>query len=171
VGSCVAKKRFEVPEILLPSVKSSSEVYGEATIPRSRRRSNRRYSRRPAGPRSRDKLCFEPGEVKEYVRHRLFSADEHRRTHGAFTERTAYNGCVSVWQGASALCPGRKCGHQRSAGAMAAGQPGNHRKKSSDVEKLARSVKDNGDVYFVSGVQRALCAVLEGFGAWRDCGF
>ena len=43
-------------------------------------------------------------------------------------------------------------------------------KDSSEIETLARSVEDNGGVYIVARVFRAVCAVLEGLRARRHRG-
>jgi glycerol kinase len=140
-------KAFEVPEILLPSVKSSSEVYGEATIPALK-------GVRIAGilgdqqAALAGQACFQPGEVKNTygtgcfllmntgermvpsqsgllttVAYKFGKAPAHYALEGS----VAISGALVQWL-------------RDSLGII---------EKSSDVETLARSVKDNGDVYFV----------------------
>jgi glycerol kinase len=140
-------KAFEVPEILLPSVKSSSEVYGEATIPALK-------GVQIAGilgdqqAALAGQACFQPGEVKN--------------TYGT--------GCFLLMNTGERMVPSRcgllttvayKFGKARAhyalegsvaiSGALVQWLRDNLGiiEKSSDVETLARSVKDNGDVYFV----------------------
>ena len=43
--------------------------------------------------------------------------------------------------------------------------------KSADVEALARSVRDNGDVYFVPAFSGLYAPYWKDSAAWRDCGF
>ena len=140
-------KAFEVPEILLPSVKSSSEVYGEATIPALK-------GVRIAGilgdqqAALAGQACFEPGEVKN--------------TYGT--------GCFLLMNTGERMVPSQ-CGLLTTVAYKFGKAPAHYAlegsvaisgalvqwlrdnlgiiEKSSDVETLARSVKDNGDVYFV----------------------
>jgi glycerol kinase len=140
-------KAFAVPGILLPSVKSSSEVYGQATIPALK-------GVRIAGilgdqqAALAGQACFEPGEVKN--------------TYGT--------GCFLLMNTGERMVPSQsgllttvayKFGNSRAhyalegsvaiSGALVQWLRDNLGiiEKSSDVETLARSVKDNGDVYFV----------------------
>jgi glycerol kinase len=140
-------KAFEVPEILLPSVKSSSEVYGEATIPALE-------GVRIAGilgdqqAALAGQACFEPGEVKN--------------TYGT--------GCFLLMNTGERMVPSQ-CGLLTTVAYQFGKAPAHYAlegsvaisgalvqwlrdnlgiiEKSSDVETLARSVQDNGDVYFV----------------------
>lgn len=140
-------KAFEVPGILLPSVKSSSEVYGEATIPALE-------GVRIAGilgdqqAALAGQACFQPGEVKN--------------TYGT--------GCFLLMNTGERLVPSQ-CGLLTTVAYKFGNSPAHYAlegsvaisgalvqwlrdnlgiiTKSSDVETLARSVKDNGDVYFV----------------------
>jgi glycerol kinase len=140
-------KAFEVPGILLPSVKSSSEVYGEATIPALE-------GVRIAGilgdqqAALAGQACFQPGEVKN--------------TYGT--------GCFLLMNTGERLVPSQ-CGLLTTVAYKFGDSPAHYAlegsvaisgalvqwlrdnlgiiTKSSDVETLARSVKDNGDVYFV----------------------
>ena len=140
-------KAFEVPENLLPRVKSSSEVYGEATIPALQ-------GVRIAGilgdqqAALAGQACFHPGEVKNTygtgcfllmntgermvpstygllttVAYKLGDAPAHYALEGS----VAITGALVQWL-------------RDNLGMI---------ERSSDVETLARSVKDNGDVYFV----------------------
>jgi len=140
-------RAFEVPENLLPLVKSSSEVYGEATIPALK-------GVRIAGILGDQQAalvgqaCFHPGEVKNTygtgcfllmntgermvpstygllttVAYRFGDAPAHYALEGS----VAITGALVQWL-------------RDNLGMI---------EKSSDVETLARSVKDNGDVYFV----------------------
>jgi glycerol kinase len=140
-------KAFEVPEILLPSVQSSSEVYGEATIPA--------LKGVPIAGILGDQqaalagqACFEPGEVKN--------------TYGT--------GCFLLMNTGERMVPSQ-CGLLTTVAYKFAKAPAHYAlegsvaisgalvqwlrdnlgiiEKSGDVETLARSVKDNGDVYFV----------------------
>jgi glycerol kinase len=140
-------KAFEVPENLLPAVKSSSEMYGEATIPA--------LKGVPIAGILGDQqaalvgqTCFQPGEVKN--------------TYGT--------GCFLLMNTGERMVPSA-CGLLTTV-AYKFGQASAHYalegsvaisgalvqwlrdnlgmiEKSSDVETLARTVKDNGDVYFV----------------------
>ena len=140
-------KAFEVPGILLPTVKSSSEVYGEATIPALK-------GIRIAGilgdqqAALAGQACFQPGEVKN--------------TYGT--------GCFLLMNTGERMVPSQ-CGLLTTVAYQFGKAPAHYAlegsvaisgalvqwlrdnlgiiEKSSDVETLARSVKDNGDVYFV----------------------
>ena len=140
-------KAFAVPGILLPAVKSSSEVYGEATIPALE-------GVRIAGilgdqqAALAGQACFQPGEVKN--------------TYGT--------GCFLLMNTGERIVPSQ-CGLLTTVAYKFANSPAHYALegsvaisgalvqwlrdnlgifgKSSDVETLARSVEDNGDVYFV----------------------
>jgi glycerol kinase len=140
-------KAFAVPEILLPAVKASSEVYGEATIPALE---GVRIAAILGDQQAAlaGQACFEPGEVKNTygtgcfllmntgermvpsqsgllttVAYKFGKAPAHYALEGS----VAISGALVQWL-------------RDNLGIIA---------KSSDVETLARSVKDNGDVYFV----------------------
>ena len=67
-----------IPRSMLPEIRSSSEVYGEAAAHRAARASGRRDPRRPAGGAVRpDVLRARRGE--EHVRHGLVPARQHGR--------------------------------------------------------------------------------------------
>jgi glycerol kinase len=140
-------KVFEVPASLLPAVKSSSEVYGEATIPALQ-------GVRIAGilgdqqAALAGQACFHPGEVKN--------------TYGT--------GCFLLMNTGERMVPSA-CGLLTTVAYKFGEAPAHYAlegsiaisgalvqwlrdnlgmiEKSSDVETLARSVKDNGDIYFV----------------------
>jgi glycerol kinase len=140
-------KAFEVPENLLPRVKSSSEVYGEAAIPAL-------PGVRIAGilgdqqAALAGQACFHPGEVKNTYgtgcfllmntgermvpsTYGLLTTVAYRfgeaPTHYALEGSVAITGALVQWL-------------RDNLGLI---------EQSSDVETLARSVRDNGDVYFV----------------------
>ena len=140
-------KVFEIPESLLPAVKSSSEVYGEATIPALK-------GVRIAGilgdqqAALAGQACFHPGEVKN--------------TYGT--------GCFLLMNTGERMVPSA-CGLLTTVAYKFGEAPAHYAlegsvaisgalvqwlrdnlgmiEKSSDVERLARSVSDNGDIYFV----------------------
>ena len=140
-------KVFEIPESLLPAVKSSSEVYGEATIPALK-------GVRIAGilgdqqAALAGQACFHPGEVKN--------------TYGT--------GCFLLMNTGERMVPSA-CGLLTTVAYKFGEAPAHYAlegsiaisgalvqwlrdnlgmiEKSNDVETLARSVKDNGDIYFV----------------------
>src|SRR6266849_3391341 len=140
-------KAFEVPEILLPSVKSSSEVYGEATIPALK-------GVRIAGILGDQQAalvgqaCFHPGEVKNTYGTGCFllmNTGEHMvpSTYGLLTT-VAYKFGNSpahyALEGSVAISGALVQWLRDNLGII---------EKSSDVETLARTVEDNGDVYVV----------------------
>jgi glycerol kinase len=138
---------FEIPQALLPKVKSSSEVYGQATVPA--------LKDVPIAGILGDQqaalvgqTCFAPGEVKN--------------TYGT--------GCFLLMNTGSRLVPsesgllttvayrfGESPAHYALEGSVAISgalvqwlrDNLEMIEKSSDVEALARTVSDNGDVYFV----------------------
>jgi len=140
-------KVFEIPESLLPAVKSSSEVYGEVTIPALK-------GVRIAGilgdqqAALAGQACFHPGEVKN--------------TYGT--------GCFLLMNTGERMVPSA-CGLLTTVAYKFGEAPAHYAlegsiaisgalvqwlrdnlgmiEKSNDVETLARSVKDNGDIYFV----------------------
>jgi glycerol kinase len=138
---------FEIPRAILPQVRSSGEVYGEAKL--------RAISGVPVSGILGDQqaalvgqACFRPGEVKNTygtgcfllmntgerivpsnfgllttVAYKFGSANAHYALEGS----VAITGALVQWL-------------RDNLGLI---------QKSSDVEALARTVKDNGDVYFV----------------------
>jgi glycerol kinase len=138
---------FRVPEGMLPTVKSSSEIYGEAAISR--------LTGVPIAGILGDQqaalvgqTCFRPGEVKN--------------TYGT--------GCFLLMNTGERIVPSA-CGLLTTVAYKFGAQPAHYAlegsvaisgalvqwlrdnlgliEKSSDVETLARTVEDNGDVYFV----------------------
>ncbi len=140
-------KTFEIPETLLPRVKSSSEVYGEATIPALK-------GVRIAGILGDQQAalvgqaCFHPGEVKNTYGTGCFllmNTGEHMvpSTYGLLTTVAYKFGDAPAHyalEGSIAITGALVQWLRDNLGMI---------EKSSDVETLARSVKDNGDVYFV----------------------
>ena len=138
---------FEIPEGMLPAVKSSSEIYGEASVPALRGV--------PIAGILGDQqaalvgqTCFQPGEVKNTygtgcfllmntgerivpsasgllttVAYKFGAAPAHYALEGS----VAITGALVQWL-------------RDNLGMI---------QKSADVETLARTVDDNGDVYFV----------------------
>jgi glycerol kinase len=138
---------FDVPRAMLPEVRSSSEVYGVARLPA--------ISGVPVAGILGDQqaalvgqACFQPGEVKN--------------TYGT--------GCFLLMNTGERVVPST-CGLLTTVAYKLGGQPACYAlegsvaisgalvqwlrdslgmiAKSSDVEALARTVEDNGDVYFV----------------------
>jgi len=140
-------QEFEIPASLLPTVKSSSEVYGEATVgalkgvPIAGILGDQQAAL--AG-----QTCFVPGEVKN--------------TYGT--------GCFLLMNTGEKMVPSA-CGLLTTVAYKFGAAPANFAlegsvaitgalvqwlrdnlgiiEKSADVESLARGVRDNGDVYFV----------------------
>jgi glycerol kinase len=138
---------FDVPRAMLPEVRSSSEVYGVARLPA--------ISGVPIAGILGDQqaalvgqACFQPGEVKNTYGTGCFLLMN-------TGERTVASTCgllttVAYKFGEQAACyalegsvaiTGALVQWMRDSLGMIA--------KSSDVETLARTVEDNGDVYFV----------------------
>jgi len=140
-------KAFEIPEILLPSVKSSSEVYGEATIPALE-------GVRIAGilgdqqAALAGQACFEPGEVKNTYGTGCFllmnTGERMVPSQSGLLTTVAYKFGNSpahyALEGSVAISGALVQWLRDNLGII---------EKSGDVETLARSVEDNGDVYFV----------------------
>jgi glycerol kinase len=140
-------KAFEVSESLLPSVKSSSEVYGEATIPALR-------GVRIAGilgdqqAALAGQACFEPGEVKNTYGTGCFLL----MNTGERMVPSAYGLLTTVaYKFGKAPAHYALEGSVAISGALVQWVRDNLGmiEKSADVETLACSVEDNGDVYFV----------------------
>jgi glycerol kinase len=138
---------FEVPRAMLPEVRSSSEVYGVARLPA--------ISGVPIAGILGDQqaalvgqACFQPGEVKNTYGTGCFLLMN-------TGERIVPSSCGLLTTVAYKL--GKQGAHYALEGSVAItgalvqwlrdnlGMIG----KSSDVETLARTVEDNGDVYFV----------------------
>ena len=79
-----------VPRAMLPEIRSSAEVYGEAPR-RARRRARRGRARRPAGGAVRPDL-LRPRRGQVHVRDRQLPAAQHRRRAGAVGARAAHHG-------------------------------------------------------------------------------
>jgi glycerol kinase len=138
---------FEIPRVMLPQVRSSSEVYGEATLPAI------------AGVELAGILgdqqaalvgqaCFKPGEVKNTYGTGCFllmNTGEHPvpSNFGLLTT-------VAYKMGGAPACYALEGGVAIS-GALVQWLRDNLGmiEKSADIENLARAVKDNGGVYFV----------------------
>jgi len=138
---------FEIPRAMLPQVRSSSEVYGEATLPAI------------AGVAIAGILgdqqaalvgqaCFKPGEVKNTYGTGCFLLMNtgERAVPSNFGLLTT----VAYKMGAAPACYALEGGVAIS-GALVQWVRDNLGmiEKSSDIETLARTVKDNGGVYFV----------------------
>jgi glycerol kinase len=81
---------FGIPEAILPSIRSSSEVYAHVKDPV--------LKDVPIAGILGDQqaalvgqTCFRPGRSQEHLRHWMFSADEHRRSRCPLQLRPAYN--------------------------------------------------------------------------------
>jgi glycerol kinase len=140
-------KAFEIPRAMLPQVRSSAEIYGEARLPA--------ISGVPVAGILGDQqaalvgqACFRPGEVKN--------------TYGT--------GCFLLMNTGERIVPST-CGLLTTVAYKFGAQPAHYAlegsvaitgalvqwlrdnlgliQKSSDIESLAASVADNGDVYFV----------------------
>jgi glycerol kinase len=138
---------FDVPRAMLPEVRSSSEVYGVARLPA--------ISGVPIAGILGDQqaalvgqACFQPGEVKNtYGTGCFLLMNTGERivpsTYGLLTT-VAYKfgkqaACYAL-EGSVAITGALVQWMRDNLGMIA---------KSSDVETLARTVEDNGDVYFV----------------------
>jgi glycerol kinase len=138
---------FEIPRAMLPEVRSSSEVYGVATLPA--------ISGVPIAGILGDQqaalvgqACFRPGEVKNTYGTGCFLLMN-------TGERTVASTCGLLTTVAYKF--GKQAAHYALEGSVAItgalvqwlrdslGMIA----KSSEVETLARTVEDNGDVYFV----------------------
>jgi glycerol kinase len=140
-------RAFEVPENLLPRVKSSSEVYGEATIPALRgvRISGILGDQQAALV---GQACFHPGEVKNTYGTGCFLL----MNTGERMVPSTYGLLTTVaYQFGEAPAHYALEGSVAITGALVQWLRDNLGmiERSSDVETLARSVEDNGDVYFV----------------------
>jgi len=138
---------FEIPRAMLPEVRSSSEVYGAATLPAVR-------GVVVAGILGDQQAalvgqaCFRPGEVKNTYGTGCFLLMNtgERAVPSNFGLLTT----VAYKMGSSPACYALEGGVAIS-GALVQWVRDNLGmiEKSSDIETLARTVKDNGGVYFV----------------------
>ncbi len=138
---------FEIPRAMLPQVRSSSEVYGVARLPE--------ISGVPVAGVLGDQqaalvgqACFRPGEVKNTYGTGCFLLMN-------TGERIVPSTCgllttVAYKFGSGAACYALE-GSVAITGALVQWLRDNLGliEKSSDIEALAKSVSDNGDVYFV----------------------
>ena len=137
-----------VPRAMLPEVKGSSEVYGEATLPA--------VQGVPVAGDLGDQqaalfgqTCFAVGRGQEHLRHRQLPAAQHRHHAGALEERPHHHGRL----------PDRRRGPRSTRSRARSPSPGalvqwlrdnlKMIKAAPDVEELAKTVDDNGGVYFV----------------------
>jgi glycerol kinase len=140
-------RAFEIPRAMLPEVRSSSEVYGRATLPAIR-------GVAIAGILGDQQAalvgqaCFTPGEVKNTYGTGCFLLMNtgERAVPSNFGLLTT----VAYKMGSSPACYALEGGVAIS-GALVQWVRDNLGmiEKSSDIETLARTVKDNGGVYFV----------------------
>jgi glycerol kinase len=138
---------FEIPRAMLPQVRSSSEVYGVARLPE--------ISGVPVAGVLGDQqaalvgqACFRPGEVKNTYGTGCFLLMN-------TGERIVPSTCgllttVAYKFGSGAACYALE-GSVAITGALVQWLRDNLGliEKSSDIEALAKSVSDNGDIYFV----------------------
>jgi glycerol kinase len=138
---------FHIPRVMLPQIRSSSEVYGTATLPA--------ISGVPIAGVLGDQqaalvgqACFRPGEVKNTYGTGCFLLMN-------TGERSVPSTCGLVTTVAYKLGNAPACyaleGSVAITGALVQWIRDNFGliEKSSDIETLARSVTDNGGVYFV----------------------
>jgi len=138
---------FEIPRAMLPAVRSSSEVYGMARLPA--------ISGVPIAGILGDQqaalvgqACFQPGEVKNTYGTGCFLLMN-------TGERMVASSCGLLTTVAYKLGNGAACyaleGSVAITGALVQWLRDNLGMiaKSPDIEALARTVEDNGDVYFV----------------------
>ena len=138
---------FEIPRAMLPQVRSSSEVYGAAKPPCDWWRRGRGHSGRSTGGACRTGL-LPARRSEEHLWHGVLSADEHRRARRSFELRSADDSRLQIWQRAAHYALE---GGVAIAGALVQWLRDNLGmiEKSADMETLARTVNDNGGVYFV----------------------
>ena len=138
---------FEIPRAMLPQVRSSSEIYGEAKLPA--------IAGVPIAGILGDQqaalvgqACFQPGEVKNTYGTGCFLLMNtgERAVPSKFGLLTT----VAYKIGAAPACYALE-GSIAISGALVQWVRDNLGmiEKSADIETLARSVKDNGGIYFV----------------------
>ncbi len=133
---------FDIPRACLPEIRSSERIFWR--IPG---RPARRSDRRPAGRAARAGLP-EARRREEHLRHRLLPADEQRRdphisSRGLITTLAYKLGDakpVYALEGSIAIAGALVQWLRDNLGVI---------ESSGDVEALARTVADNGDIYFV----------------------
>jgi glycerol kinase len=140
-------RAFEIPRAMLPEVRSSSEVYGAATLPAIQ-------GVLVAGILGDQQAalvgqaCFSPGEVKNTYGTGCFLLMNTGER--AVTSNFGLLTTVAYKMGSSPACYALEGGVAIS-GALVQWVRDNLGmiEKSSDIETLARTVNDNGGVYFV----------------------
>jgi glycerol kinase len=137
---------FEIPRAVLPAVRSSSEVYGEASLPT--------IAGVPICGILGDQqaalvgqACFRPGEVKNTYGTGCFLL----MNTGERLVIKPLGDLASSPRGSAAALSTAPAGVEAISGALVQWLRDNLGmiQKSSDVEVLARTVNDNGGVYFV----------------------
>jgi glycerol kinase len=138
---------FEIPRAMLPQVRSSSEVYGEAAL--------RPIAGVPIAGILGDQqaalvgqTCFRPGEVKNTYGTGCFllmnTGEQRVASNFGLLTTVAYKfggeAARYALEGSIAITGALVQWVRDNLGII---------KKSSDIEKLARTVEDNGGVYFV----------------------
>ena len=138
---------FDIPASLLPAVRSSSEIYGEATVPA--------LKGVPIAGILGDQqaalvgqTCFDPGEVKNTYGTGCFLL---MNTAGRMVRSAAGLLTTVAYKFGAAPAHFALEGSVAISGALVQWLRDNLGliQKSSDVETLAQSVSDNGGVYFV----------------------
>ena len=148
-----------IPRALLPQIRCSSEALRRGGDHGARRAARRGHPRRPAGRALRPDAASRAGEAKNTYGTGCVPARQHRARRwcardGLLDERRLparrRSPPAYVLEGSIAVTGGRR--------AVAARPPRADRAARREVEELARSVEDNGGVYFVpafSGPLRA----------------
>ena len=97
---------LDIPKSMLPKPMPSSCIYGKAdpavlggAIPIAGAAGDQQAA-------LFGQTCFNAGEAKKYLWHRMFSSDEYRRETCLFKERTGYYDCVGIGRKGN-LCTGR----------------------------------------------------------------
>ena len=121
---------FDIPRACLPEIRSSSEVYGEATDD-ARRRADRRHPRRSAGG-ARRRACFQQGEAKNTYGTGCFMLMNTGETL-PFDLRPSHDGRLPLRAGEGGLRPRGLHRDRRRARAMAADNLGLIEKSSGDI--------------------------------------
>ena len=137
-----------VPRSMLPEIKGSSEVYGEAKLGAVRGRPGRRRPRRPAGRALRPDL-LRGRRGQEHLRHGQLPAPEHRHR-GRCPPRTASSPRPATGSATQPTVFALE-GSIAITGALVQWLRDNLKmiKAAPEVEELAKTVEDNGGVYFV----------------------
>ena len=139
---------FRIPRAMLPRIASSSEVYGKATHRRRWRACRSPASSAISRRRSSGQTCFHPGEAKNTYGTGCFllmntGTKPTPSKHGMLTTvgyRFGAQPAVYALEGSVAITGALVQWVRDNFGLI---------EKSSDIEVLARTVKDNGGVYFV----------------------